>query len=76
MEYMKEIKTRKQAIQRAKEIDQMLFGLRIKIDKLTEAIIEIEDGEDFDDFSLRALRQTLEDLRNFDLEDAIINAEE
>lgn len=67
--------TRKQAIKRAYEIDTMLFRLRLKIDKLTEEMIIIEENEDFDDFSFRALRQTLEELRNFDLEDSIITAE-
>ena len=68
--------TRKQAIKRAYEINNMLFNLRLKIDKLTDEMILIEENEDFDDFSLRALRQTLEDLRNFDLEDWIITAED
>jgi len=67
--------TRKQAIKRAYQINDILFSLRIKIDKLTEEMIIIEENEDFDDFSFRALRQTLEDLRNFDLEDSIITAE-
>lgn len=68
--------TRKQVIKRTYEIDKMLFNLRIKIDKLTEEMILVEENEDFDDFSLRALRQTLEDLRNFDLEDWIACAED
>ena len=68
--------TRKQVIKRAYEIDKMLFNLRIKIDKLTEEMILVEENEYFDDFSLRALRQTLEDLRNFDLEDWIACAED
>lgn len=67
--------TRKQAIKRAYQIDDMLTTLKIKIDKLTEEMILIEENEDFDDFSFRALRQTLEDLRNFDLEDSIFTAE-
>ena len=67
--------TRKSVISRAWEINGMLNNLRAKIEKLTDEIQQVEDSEDFDNFSLRAMRQTLEDLAAFDLEDSIITAE-
>ena len=73
---MAKAKTRKQAIKRAWQINAMLDTLRQKAQALSEDIADVEDNEDYDDFSLRALRQTLDDLAGFDLEDAIITAEE
>lgn len=67
--------TRKQAIKRAWEINNMLTKLKEKAEKLSDEIANIEDNEDYDDFSLRSVRYTLDDLVNFDLEDSIYTAE-
>ena len=68
--------TRKQAIKRAWEINNMLNKLKEKAEKLSDEIANIEDNEDYDDFSLRSVRYNLDDLVNFDLEDSIYTAEE
>lgn len=68
--------TRKQAINRAKQITVMLEKLQEKAEQLSDEIANIEDNQDYDDPSLRDLRYTLDDLVNFDLEDSVISAEE
>ncbi len=64
--------TRKQIIKRAGELDEMLKRLQNKADKLAEEIALYSD-EDYDDYIYRMqnLKNTLEELASFDLEDSI-----
>lgn len=72
---MKKNNTRKSVINRAWQINEMLENLRKKVNILIDEIADVEENEDFDDFSLKSLRYALEDLSSFDLEDSIVTAE-
>lgn len=65
--------TRKQIIKRAKEINTMLRRLEAKAEKLAEEIAIYGEETDYDDYiyTMQNLKNTLEDLASFDLEDAI-----
>lgn len=65
--------TRKQAIKRAEQIDNMLKNLQNKVDNLLDQMA----NEYMDVYPhLHELMNTLEDLKSFDLEDSIVNAKD
>ena len=65
--------TRKQAIKRAEQIDNMLKNLQNKVDDLlTNMAKEYMDMYPH----MTELMNTLEDLKSFDLEDSIVNAKD
>lgn len=65
--------TRKQAIKRAEQIDNMLKNLQNKVDDLLTNM-----SKEYMDMlpHMTELMNTLEDLKSFDLEDSIVNAKD
>ena len=65
--------TKKQAIKRAEQIDNMLKNLQNKVDSLLDQM----SAEYMDMYPhLNQLMNTLEDLKSFNLEDSIITAKD
>ena len=64
--------TKNQIIKRAKEINNMLFSLQVKVARLTEELRNLNDTSN----EASELLDTLEALEYFDLEDSIINYKE
>ena len=65
--------TKKQAIKRAEQLNNMLVRLQ---DKIGDLLVELENEYYDCDVDLVELYNTLSDLKSFDLEDSIINAKE